>query len=561
MVEGFQRDAPVITGGDYLEVASQGEQLRRIFLRKARVHIGRSNACDIQLAGGYVSRRHARLERDLAGHWRLIDVGSANGTFVNGRRIQVAALRDADVIAVGTHRLTLHCPSAQQTDTGTGTATDTNLEIVPSVATSRVVDRATLSPNRVVPARLLGDLHEAGRRLGRSADIPSLLAAVAQEFRSLLQPRRIAVGREDGAQCQWPVVTDERGRPADSSDLPRRLVPRVQALEGSIAIKLDSFTPVGVSKTGKESSGSLLFPVKAGNRRLGHVYVELSAGGPPVTDEAIEFLSLLTRQAALIWENLELHAVRRDADELHRELSAAREIQLQLFPAQRVLDPRLEIAAENVPALTVSGDYYDFQLIEPGRILFILADVMGHGLPAALMMTSVQAVFRTGVRAGWDLVQLDQRIHDVVEASGQGESFVTGLLGLCDLATDSLTLLSAGHPWPSIWRSGSRLERNEQACSLPWGIFTERSVAPSVAPLAPGDWSIVAYTDGVAETLGPNGSPYGAARLKDLHHQHRERHAEEICEEILTDVLRSSDDSTPQHDDITLLVLRSSGCA
>ena len=540
---------------DYLELATSGAPPRRLPLEKARVQIGRSAACEIRLGGGYVSRRHARLERAPKGAWRVMDLGSSNGTYVNGQRVQVATLTDGDVMAVGTHRLILHTVADREA-AETASGSETEREIVPSVAASVVVDRATLAPDRVVPARLFAEVHEAGRRLSRLGDVPSLLGALAQEVRTLLQPKRIAIGREDGPACEWPVVVGADGLPADGSDLSCILVPRVEALRSSMAVSWDDLAAHKDAEVSATRARSLLFPIVVGSRRLGHVYAEL-APKRPVSAETIDLLSLFVRQTALVWENLELQVARRAADQLTHELSAARQIQLQLFPEQRDLDPRLELAAENIPALGVSGDYYDFQLLDPGRVVFVLADVMGHGLPAALLMASVQAVFRTGVRAGWDLLQIDHHIHEAVAASGHGETFVTGVLGLCDLARHSLTLLSAGHHWPSICTSGQLIERHEPACSLPWGIFVERPVQSTTLELAPADWSIVAYTDGVCESALAGGQNYGTQRVTDLHRRHQRRPADEICEEILNDVLGSSDDSAPQQDDITLLVLRS----
>jgi len=541
---------------DYLEVATSGMPPRRLLLDKARFQIGRSAACEIRLGGGYVSRRHARLEREPKGTWRLMDLGSSNGTYVNGHRIQVATLADGDVLAVGTHRLIIHAASVAETSSEVSTSLDTEREIVPSGAASLVVDRGVLAPDRVVPARLLAEVHEAGRRLGRMGDIPSILEALAQEFRTLLHARRIAIGREDEAECQWPVVIDGEGQPTDGSDLSLILVPRVEALRSSIAVSWDQLEAQKAAAESPEHARSLLFPIAVGARRFGHVYVELG-GERKASSEAIELLALLVRQTALVWENLVLQESRRAADQLNHELSAARQIQLQLFPGTREVDPRVELAAENIPALGVSGDYFDYQLLDSGQVAFILADVMGHGLPAALLMASVQAVFRTGVRAGWDLLELDHHIHKLVETSGGGDTFVTGLLGKCDLAEHRITLLSAGHTWPSICSSSEIIACDTSAASLPWGVFLERSPEPLTFSLSPDDWSVVAYTDGVADNVLPDGGAYGADRLVELHHRHRESSADEICEEILTDVLSSSDASKPQQDDITLLVLRS----
>ena len=538
--------------GDYLELTSPGEPARRVPLTKARMQFGRSTASDIPLGGAYVSRRHARIERGPESHWRVIDLGSSNGTFVNGRRVEVATLNNGDVIGFGPHRLVLHAvEDASATSLG-----GTDAEIVPPEGASVVLDRAALEPDRVVSARLLGRLHESARRMSRLGDILSLLGTLAQEFRTLLRPKRIAMGREDGEQCQWPICTNGRGEPADASDLPHLLVPRVNALQGSLAVKLDDLAASDSTITTQSLSDTLLFPVKAGDRRLGHVYVELAPQLGPPAEEAVQFLSLLTRQAALVWENLELQQARQAADEMTRELSAARQIQLQLFPELRQLDPCLDVAAENIPALGVSGDYYDFQLVEPGRVVFVLADVMGHGLSSALLMAGVQAVFRTGCQAKWGLPQLDKHINDFVAAIGHGETFVSGVLGLCNLHDHTLSLLSAGHPWPSICCGDKAAECVEDARMLLWGISPEREASPCCIQLPEGNWSLVAYTDGLTENPTPQGEPYGTARLTELHRKHHANSAEEICEEILGDVIRASDDSVPQQDDYTLLVFR-----
>ena len=147
--------------------------------------------------------------------------------------------------------------------------------------------------------------------------------------------------------------------------------------------------------------------------------------------------------------------------------------------------------------------------------------------------------------------------HKLVETSGGGDTFVTGLLGKCDLAAQRITLLSAGHSWPSICSHSEMIACEASAASLPWGVFLERSPEPQTFDLSPDDWSVVAYTDGVADNVLADGGAYGADRLVELHHRHRQSSADEICEEILTDVLSSSDASKPQQDDITLLVLRS----
>jgi serine phosphatase RsbU (regulator of sigma subunit)/pSer/pThr/pTyr-binding forkhead associated (FHA) protein len=543
--------------GDYLELASPGEPPRNIPLTKARVLLGRVVGSDIKLSGGYVSRRHARLERGRNGNWRVIDLGSSNGTFVNGRRVQVSALGHGDVVAIGTYRLSLHAPRVPRSETSVASPEDTQQEIVPSSAASVVVQPSDIAPERLVRASLLTEAQEAGRRLSRCRSIESLLGELAREFHTILRPQRIAVGREDGESCTWPVVIDRNGRPAPREDLSRLLVPRVDALRSSLVVSWNELEAASSGTTAARANArSLLFPISVAGHRLGHVYIEFVEDDAQARDEAIDLLSLLARQVGLLWENLELQAGRAAAEELNRELSAARDIQLHLFPEQSRLDPRVDIAAENFPALGVSGDYYDYQLLDSGRVVFILADVMGHGLSAALLMASVQAVFRTGVHAGWSLHELDKHIHHAVEAAGKGETFVTGLLGLCDLPRGEICLLTAGHQWPSLWCGDQPAGPADEACLPAWGVFLDRAPAPFIQPIETDQWSLVAFTDGLPESPTAGGGPYGTERLLETHRRLLTRPADEICEQILSDVIGASDDSAPQEDDMTLLVLR-----
>ncbi|NQT88648.1 SpoIIE family protein phosphatase [bacterium] len=543
---------------DYLELASPGEPPHNIPLTKGRVLLGRVAGSEIKLSGGYVSRRHARLERGPNGNWRIIDLGSSNGTFVNGRRAQVSALGHGDVVAIGTYRLSLNAPRAARAESSIGASPDeTQHEIVPSNAGSVVVSHTDVEPERLVRASLLTEAHEAGRRLSRCHSIEGLLDALAQEFHAILRPKRIAVGREDRETCEWPVVIGADGKPTGKVDLGHLLVPRVDALRSSLVISWDDLEAASSGTTAARANAqTLLFPITAASHRLGHVYIEFADDSSHTRDEAIDLLSLLSRQVALLWENLELQAGRAAAEEINRELSAARDIQLHLFPKRSRLDPRVDIAAENFPALGVSGDYYDYQLLGPGRVVFILADVMGHGLSAALLMASVQAVFRTGVHAGWDLHELDKHIHHAVEAAGNGETFVTGLLGLCDLSRNEINLVTAGHQWPSLWCGDQLAEPSEPACLPAWGVFLDRASVPSTHSIEEGQWSLVAFTDGLSESPTTDGEMYGTERLLGVHRRLLASPADEICEQILTDVIGTSDDSTPQEDDMTLLVLR-----
>jgi sigma-B regulation protein RsbU (phosphoserine phosphatase) len=252
---------------------------------------------------------------------------------------------------------------------------------------------------------------------------------------------------------------------------------------------------------------------------------------------------------------LEDVSYRQLAEEWKRQLAAARRIQLGLFPRSLDLDPRLDIAGANRPGFGISGDYYDCQVMGPDRLAFIVADVMGHGLASAMVMTQLQAVFRTAVREGWELEQLDRRLDEVMLSTWEGEVFATGLLGVVDLAGDVLCLLCAGHPWPSVLREGRHVQRLAAAYGSPWG-------APRAAkPARPGvlavsrEWSLLAYTDGLVEAEDSLGRRYSADRLARVHSENRGRSAEQLCETVLDDALSHASDSLRPQDDLTVLAI------
>ncbi|KPK84398.1 MAG: hypothetical protein AMJ81_05715 [Phycisphaerae bacterium SM23_33] len=252
---------------------------------------------------------------------------------------------------------------------------------------------------------------------------------------------------------------------------------------------------------------------------------------------------------------LEDLSCRQLAEEWKRQLAAARRMQLRLFPRSLDLDPRLDIAGANRPGFGISGDYYDCQALGPDKLAFIVADAMGHGLASGMVMTQLQAVFRTAVREGWELEQLDRRLDEVMATTWEGEVFATGLLGLVDLAGEALWLLSAGHPWPSVLRAGRRVERVVEACAPPWGApRPSRPACPAMLAVS-GQWSLLAYTDGLIEAEDSLDGQYSADRLARVHFENRTCGAEQLCESILDDALSRAGESLEPQDDLTLLAI------
>jgi sigma-B regulation protein RsbU (phosphoserine phosphatase) len=242
---------------------------------------------------------------------------------------------------------------------------------------------------------------------------------------------------------------------------------------------------------------------------------------------------------------------------LKRDLEIARDIQRMLLPEKPPTLPGLDIAFATKAANTVAGDYYDAFLranTSDSRLLLIVADVAGKGIPAGLLMAAVQTGLHTLAADPVPLIELAARLNrSMCERSGGGRHLITAFLAELETSTRSLTWVNAGHNPPILRRSDGTLEHLKEG-GLPLGAFIVSRYESGRAELRPGD-ALFIYTDGVIEALDESGAEYGEDRL-----------AREVAALGTTDAAASlrrifeSVDSfagaTPQYDDITCLVLR-----
>src|SRR5207302_9118740 len=153
--------------------------------------------------------------------------------------------------------------------------------------------------------------------------------------------------------------------------------------------------------------------------------------GPDMTvvpNSAQRYLSLLASYSGLVWDNLHLGKLRQSQLEIEKELQHARQIQIDLFPPTFEVDARLDVFGVNLPSGRVSGDYYDLIRTGPDTVAFVIADAMGHGMPAALMMASVRATLRMGLTLGLSWEALFRGVDGII-AQARVNSFVTGIVG------------------------------------------------------------------------------------------------------------------------------------
>ena len=244
---------------------------------------------------------------------------------------------------------------------------------------------------------------------------------------------------------------------------------------------------------------------------------------------------------------------------MKRDLQIAKEIQTWLLPTIPPQVPGLQIAFATRAANTVAGDYYDVfprhgSAASDGTFLIAIADVAGKSVPAAMLMATFQASLKTLSASSDSLPQLVSRVNQYACTNSQnGRRFTTAFLAEYDPTTRALTYVNAGHNAPILRRTSGALE-GLQVGGVPLGIQADAAYDSACVTLQSGDWLVV-FTDGVIEAENTRAEEYGEARLQGMLNANATVAPGVLLNVVMADLDRFVG-SAPQHDDVTLMLLR-----
>jgi serine phosphatase RsbU (regulator of sigma subunit) len=234
------------------------------------------------------------------------------------------------------------------------------------------------------------------------------------------------------------------------------------------------------------------------------------------------------------------------------QLRLARSIQQSFFPKTSPAVPGFDLAGASFPAEETGGDYYDYFQVPGGQVVVAVADVSGHGLGPALVMSQTRAYLQALLLLGLGVGELATRLNDFLLADHQEARFVTLFLAQLDPRSGSFVYASAGHRC-YVLGPGDEVQMLD-ATSMPLGILPGFVPSAPVRTLQPGQ-VVLFPTDGVEDTDSPQGVPFGIERALDVVRANRHRSAAEIVESLYRSA-RSFAEDTPQQDDITAVVLK-----
>jgi sigma-B regulation protein RsbU (phosphoserine phosphatase) len=266
---------------------------------------------------------------------------------------------------------------------------------------------------------------------------------------------------------------------------------------------------------------------------------------------------------AVVKARVHTHLVLREARELlarqlldiNNELEMAREIQLSILPQETPKIRGLEIAARYIPMSLVAGDFYDFILVDEEHVGILVADVSGHGLPAALIASMLKVALAAQSPHASDPARVLAGLNQSLCGKFQ-HHFVTAAYVFVDMEKNSMSYAGAGHPPLLLWRmsTGSASEVLENGLLL--GLFPEEIYSVVEVAVEPGD-KVVLYTDGILETKSPSEQEFGLDLFKGFLESNHNLRADLFADSLL-DVLSAWSEHPKGHgqeDDITLLAI------
>ena len=521
------------------------------------VVVGRDDQADLPLGHQTVSRQHAML-RWASRQCYIVDLDSANGTFVNGRRIaKPTALADGDLVVLGTIRVRFGTGEAPREPSGDRTTiawTDRGVSAAetrafPAYGSSILAPAPPSEPASVEAlARQLSFQEEFARMSCRRFDEPALLEFLVKGCFALLPAaRRVSILlANDDATRMLPAATRSREGPVPEIRLSRTLIQHV----------VDQREAMLVDSEDSDAQSILCVPIVFDDRTLGVIHADAGSTAERFCETDLAMLVRAAGPVGLALAYTRLHAQEVEQEVLAHDMAIATKVQQQFLP-QRM--PSLDGYTFDVdfdPAAGVGGDFYDVLQLAPDVWCLGVGDVCGKGVSAALFAAKVGSDLRYQAIGETEPAAILQRVNRVICAGGQEDMFVTAVLATLHVSEGRLLVSSAGHPWPIVRRATGQTAGIAGTSDAPLGVSPDTVFHQREYVLSPGEIAVF-FTDGLTEALDASGELFGEERLENAisASDGTPRHVVEVVRSCLDGFVGQA----PQSDDRTLLCLRYDG--
>ena len=271
------------------------------------------------------------------------------------------------------------------------------------------------------------------------------------------------------------------------------------------------------------------------------------------SDNDQRLLAIIAAQSAQVVENARLNEREQMLMRMQEEVRLASKIQMELLPSSSPDVAGYSVAGRTIPAQVVGGDYFDFIAIDDHRIAVCLGDVTGKGLPASLLMANLQATLRSHTLNVESPKLCLERSNRLLFQSTSPEKFATVFYAILDSQKHTLFFSNAGQDHPFHISTSKQIQRLKTG-GIPLGMLGEFTYEEESISLEPGD-TLVIYSDGVTEAMNKNGDQFGEERLASVLATSTGDTVDAIIGRIV-DAVKQHAGSTPQSDDVTIVVVK-----
>ncbi len=518
--------------------------------------LGRSSQNDVAIPDPSLSRHHARITMK-EGIPHLEDLGSLNGTFINGERITLPhPLGETDAVQLG--QVTVSLGSAAlgpRVHIGADTnASSSAGSIVLPLERLRAVPERSEAPETLRLREVIQELQALSLELLEDSPPEQLLAHLLDRLWTLLKPWRAAVLVLDGKSGLQTVAS--RGPEGKQPILlARSLVDAALERKESVLFNdlAENQSLASPSLVLSGVTSAMVTPLEHQGVVKGLLYLDSHLPRRPFNEEDLRLASILAHLATAKLEQGRMREEAMARKKVDQELDLARHIQQGLLPGFPPEIDGYEVHGNNLPSRQVSGDLFGWWPRSDGRWLFCLADVSGKGLGPGLLMASLQATLEAWTERDLSTGDLAFQLSKMLARHTDGRRFVTAFLALLDPLTGELTYTNAGHN-PALFIRPDGTFQTLEAQGLPLAMLPGNPYGEATLQLASGDLLLV-YTDGITEAADPQDEEFGVEALTTLAVQQRHQPLPALDAALLGELDRFTQ-GAPYLDDRTLLMLR-----
>jgi len=532
----------------------------KIELQKTPLTLGRSVDSDLPYPDDpWLSRAHLAFEQN-GGVWYIKDCASRNGTVLNAANVKEPhPIKPGDRIYAGHLTIEVHesknlesplvrfVPQPEEKITREATIV-TSLEKVLSKASSSAAQptkEPTFNTSRVVQA-----LIRAGQELAGHQPLEELFTVILRLALSAMEAKRGVILTLERGEL---MVRASEGAGFSISTAVRDRVLREKCSLVISDAQLDDALRQQKSIVMHRVRSMMAVPLQTGDRVIGLIYVDNGTQIRPFMQEDLDLLTVMANVAAIRIEHARLAEVEQSEKLMELELGQASEIQRGLLPTEAPSYEGYDLAGHNLPCRTVGGDYYDFIPYKDGRLALAVGDVSGKGLPAALLMSSLQArvqmLRETNPDPGVAVSILNRTL---AERCPTGK-FITFFYALLNTETGALRYSNAGHNYPLLVRANGAIEQLSGS-GLVMGLFPGVHYDVKETKIEPGDL-LALYSDGVTEASTAEDKEFGEDGLGQFLLRYRHKSCDEIMHALI-DHVRNWCGKASFADDFTIVLVR-----